>query len=83
MSTVTLEFERETVRNLAGPELFMQTALEPMDAAGLEEINGGSLIGGLISAAVSGAASYIATGPRSAGASAQASALVSELAIAA
>ena len=49
MSGMVLSFEKETLRNLAGQELQMQTLLQPMDPAGLEEINGGSILSGIAS----------------------------------
>ena len=36
-----LDFERETLRNLAGPELFMQTGLDLLEPAELAGIQGG------------------------------------------
>ncbi len=50
MSVSTLAFEKETLRNLAGPELYMQTSLEPLDGGAMEEINGGSILSAIASA---------------------------------
>lgn len=37
----TLDFERETLRNLAGPELVQETGLDLLDREELAGINGG------------------------------------------
>lgn len=58
MPTTALILEKETLLRIAGPELYMQTGLQPLGAATMEDINGGSII----SAAVSGFVSAVASG---------------------
>ncbi|MEM6793529.1 MAG: hypothetical protein AAF725_06075 [Acidobacteriota bacterium] len=82
MSARSLNFEKETLRNLAGPELYMQTNLQPLGRNELEQINGGGWLGEIVSgivsavgsAIVSGVASAIGSGAGSAVASSPASA---------
>jgi hypothetical protein len=50
-----LQFEKETLRTLAGSELYQQThQFEPIDAAALEQVNGGSLASAVAGAVVGG-----------------------------
>jgi hypothetical protein len=87
MQAIALDFDKEILRNLAGPELVLQTGFEPLETAGLADVNGGSLLSAvvsavgsaigsaLVSALSSAVSSAVVSSPASAATSAAASAV--------
>ncbi len=66
MSMHVLSFERETLRNLAGPDLQMETLIAPLEGVVMEEINGGSILSAIASGILSAIGSAIVSGLASA-----------------